>query len=112
MGILEAEMPKVYVIFREGATNNTSNASATQENTLDIETIGGVCPSPHLNIILLVYPNNADLLPNILTYIKDSVTFPSNVINISWGVTEFFNEVNNTRNNTELLLSQLLALMD
>ncbi len=110
MGITAENMPKVYVIFREGATNNTSNEGATAENTLDIETIGGVCPSSHLNIILLVYPTNVDFLPNILTYIKNSATFPPNVINISWGIQEYYNEVNDTRVNSELLMSQLLEM--
>jgi uncharacterized protein YjdB len=110
MGIAPENMPKVYTIFREGTVNNTTNVLATVENTLDIETLGGVCPTSNLNIILLVYPTNVDYLDDALTFIKNNITYPPNVISISWGIAEYYNEVGNTRINSNNLMGELLAM--
>ncbi len=110
MGILVANMPKVYLVLKGGATNDISNINNSKENILDIETIGGVCPSPHLNIILLIIPNNMNNLKAALIEIRDSETFPPSVISISWGVRETFFDVLDTKISCNVLMGHLLAM--
>jgi len=68
IGIPTNQHPRVIVKPIDGATNspNTGN-STTIENTLDVEAIGGACPSPNLTIIL--YIRGSEGYYNVLNYI-------------------------------------------
>jgi subtilase family serine protease len=56
IGIAPANHPKVIVVGVNGGSNRPSmnDGSATIENTLDVETVGGACPSANVTIILYI----------------------------------------------------------
>lgn len=96
-GIPPANHPKVVVQFLGGAINNISDSGPTQENTLDVETIGACYASSNLTIILYIVPNSIyNIVPLILDYVLPNNTiggiqYPlSNLISISWGVSEIY----------------------
>ncbi len=91
-----APQPTVIVKPLYGATNNTSSndegspLNGTLENTLDIQIIGGICPSANVTIILYIMP----ALQSIGTFFNDYFNNNTNVIgvhrpkiiNISWAM--------------------------
>ena len=70
IGIISANHPKVIIVPINGATNspNVNDGGSTMENTLDVEAIGGACPSANLTIILYISPNSLNQFPVLLNY--------------------------------------------
>jgi hypothetical protein len=96
IGIPTANQPRVIVKFINGATNKKSDFISTVENTLDIETIGGCCPSPNLTIILYVSPNTIQALYDCFNYvlntpvISGNILYTPTIISCSWGLPELY----------------------
>ena len=88
--------PTVIVVPINGATNNVSDFGSTAENTLDIETIGGCCPSSNLTIILYISPNSLNDIYNVFNYIiytpviVSGQTYIPSIISCSWGIPEVY----------------------
>jgi len=95
IGIPAASQPTVVVVPVAGgvATANDRDGGATLENSLDVQTIGAVCPSPKLTIVLYVAPNSIALLPTLLQFAFNTPltatggVLPS-VVSCSWGAPE------------------------
>ena len=83
--------PKVYLKLLSGAINNKNDINSTIENTIDIETIGGCCPSENLIIVLYIGPNTFSQFEKTLKTISstsiDGVNY-TNCVSISWGTAE------------------------
>lgn len=98
IGISTQNQPKVIIKTINGATNtpNINDGNLTMENTLDVETIGGACPSPNMTIILYISPNTLAAMYNILNYaintpvVSNSVSYTPTIISISWGAPEIY----------------------
>jgi uncharacterized protein YjdB len=98
LGIPTNSQPRVVIVTIDGATNapNVNDGGSTAENTLDVETIGGACPSPNLTIILYIAPNTLSQLSSLLTYIYNTnvtvggVNYKPNLISCSWGAPEIY----------------------
>ena len=86
--------PTVIVKLINGAINNISDLNSTIENTIDIETIGGFCPSSNLIIVLYIGPNSFSQFSITLNYINTNPinfngnNYKTNCISISWGAPE------------------------
>ena len=110
LGIPTNRHPRVIVKTINGATNSPGGADggATAENTLDVETVGGACPSENLTIILYISPNSLPDLSNLLTYmyttpvVAGGVSYTPNIISCSWGLAEVYysSSLRNTINST------------
>jgi len=93
IGIPPEKYPTV-IIVPVGATNNPNpNDSATIENTIDVETIGGLYPSSKLTILLYIAPNTLNSLITVLTAARNptiinGVSYKPSVISCSWGAPE------------------------
>jgi subtilase family serine protease len=81
-GIAPAQQPTVRVVFLDGATNATADFNATVENTIDVETIGVVCPLPALTIVLFIAPNT---MAGFYDAFNAGITAGATVISCSWG---------------------------
>jgi uncharacterized protein YjdB len=98
IGIAPANHPKVIVVGINGATNrpNINDNGATMENTLDVETIGGACPSSNLTIILYIAPNSFNQFAPLFNYMYSTnvtvngVNYKPNLISCSWGAPEIY----------------------
>lgn len=98
IGIAPANHPKVVVIGINGATNrpNINDNGATMENTLDVETIGGACPSANLTIILYIAPNSFNQFAPLFNYMYSTnvtvngINYKPNIISCSWGAPEIY----------------------
>jgi len=96
IGIPTENHPKILVKFINGASNNTADKFSTVENTLDIETLGGCCPSSNLTIILYVSPNSVQAIFNCFNYILNTpvisggVSYKPTIISCSWGLPEVY----------------------
>lgn len=98
IGITTPNQPRVIVVPLFGASNtpNVSDGGATLENTLDVETIGGACPSGNLTIILYIVPNSLGIFPTLLNYIYstpvvvNSVSYKPTIVSVSWGAPEIY----------------------
>jgi uncharacterized protein YjdB len=98
IGIAPANHPKVIVIGINGATNqpNVNDGGLTMENTLDVETLGGACPSANLTIILYISPNSLGQFAPLLQYMYSTnvsvggVNYKPNLISCSWGAAEIY----------------------
>ena len=98
IGIPIANHPKVIVVPIGGAQNRPSinDGGSTAENTLDVETIGGCCPSANLTIILYIAPNALSSFVTMFNYmlttpvIVDSVSYKPTIISCSWGLAELY----------------------
>jgi uncharacterized protein YjdB len=94
IGIPTNQHPRVIIKPINGATNNPT-APETDENTLDVEAIGGACPSPNLTIILYITPNGQGFYP-ILNYMYNTpvvvsgVSYKPDIISISWAMPELY----------------------
>ena len=96
IGIPAANMPRIIVRTVDGAKNipNANDGGATYENTLDIQTLGGVCPSANLTIILYIGPNTLSQFPKILnhalntTVVCGGISYKPTILSISWGAPE------------------------
>lgn len=98
IGIAPANHPKVVVVGINGATNqpNANDNGATMENTLDVETIGGACPSANLTIILYIAPNSLNQFAPLFNYMYSTnvtvngMNYKPNLISCSWGAPEIY----------------------
>jgi uncharacterized protein YjdB len=96
LGIPVTSFPQVIIVPLNGATNSPNPSDgATIENTIDVETIGAMCPSANLTIILYIIPNTFDNFPIILNaalnpVVVDGVSYIPSVISCSWGASEVF----------------------
>ena len=98
IGIPTANQPKVIVVPVNGGSNAPSNndGGMTMENTLDVETIGGACPSSNLTIILYITTNSLAQFPTLLNYMYSTnvtvngVNYKPNLISCSWGAPEVY----------------------
>ena len=98
IGIAPANHPKVIVVGINGATNrpNSNDGGATMENTLDVEAIGGACPSANLTIILYISPNSLNHFAPLFNYMYSTnvtvsgITYKPNLISCSWGAPEIY----------------------
>jgi hypothetical protein len=99
IGINVADHPKVIVETILGAKNVPSDRddSMTIENILDVETIGGACPTSKLTIVLYIAPNSSTF-DSVFSYIYNS-SYKPNIISCSWGMPEIYvdkDELNRT----------------
>lgn len=98
IGIAPANQPKVIVVGINGATNqpNSNDGGSTMENTLDVETLGGACPSENLTIILYIAPNSLNQFAPLLQYMYstnvtvDGINYKPKLISCSWGASEIY----------------------
>lgn len=96
IGISLANQPTVIVIPINGARNNLADTVSTAENTLDVEAIGGCCPSSKLTIILYISPNSLAGLYNVFNYIINTpvivsgISYKPSIISCSWGLPELY----------------------
>lgn len=94
-GIPAESHPKVIVKTLYGATNNPADSS-TDENTLDIQTIGACCPTAATTIILYIAPNNLNNFPILLNtminvpVVAGGKSYRPQCINVSWGAPEIY----------------------
>ena len=98
IGIPAANHPRVIVVPILGAANipSMNDGGSTTENTLDVETIGGACPSSNLTIILYIAPNNLAVFFSALSHIYtkpvavNGVSYRPSVVSCSWGAPEIY----------------------
>lgn len=94
IGISSNNLPTVIIQLLDGATNDITDLGSTGENTLDVETIGGCCPSSKLIIILYIGPNSLDQFATTLLYMINTpviaydISYKPNCVSISWGAPE------------------------
>jgi len=94
LGIPSTNFPQVIIVPVSGATNQPNPTDgATIENTIDVETIGAMCPSSKLTILLFLAPNSFTAFTSVLTKasnttIINGVSYTPSVISCSWGATE------------------------
>jgi uncharacterized protein YjdB len=98
IGISSGNHPRVIVKTIDGATNspNINDGGSTIENTLDVETIGGACPSSNLTIILYIGPNTLNEMYNLFNYMINTtitvngVNYKPTILSCSWGAPEIY----------------------
>jgi len=98
IGIPANKHPRVIIVPINGAKNlpNPNDGGATYENSLDVQTIGGCCPSANLTIILYISPNSLSAFPDIITkatttaHVINGVSYKPSIISISWGAPEIY----------------------
>jgi uncharacterized protein YjdB len=94
LGIPAANFPQVIIVPVSGATNSPNPTdAATIENTIDVQTIGAMCPSAKLTILLYLAPNSFAEFVNVLDRVSNatvinSIRYTPSVISCSWGATE------------------------
>jgi len=94
------DLPIVMVKTFGGAKNvpNENDDGATVENSIDVETIGCICPTSKLIIVLYIAENSFDTFPLLINYIlNDTINYNNksysiNNISISWGAPEIYYE--------------------
>jgi len=104
IGIPIANHPRVIVVTVDGGVNapNVNDGGATAENSLDVQTIGGACPSPNLTIILYI-ASPYSIFSRVLNYMLttnitvNSVNYKPDIISCSWGLPEIY--VTSTESN-------------
>lgn len=100
IGIAPQNHPKVIIKTVNGATNtpDIDDMGSTLENTLDVETVGGACPSSNLTIILYIAPNSIDSFYPVFNYalntpiVVNSITYKPTILSVSWGIPEIYLE--------------------
>ena len=98
IGIPAQNHPRVIIVPINGAINspNFNDNGATIENTIDVETLGGMCPTANLTIILYLSPNSLSQFTNLLTYMYNTnitvsgVNYKPTIISCSWGAPEIY----------------------
>jgi subtilase family serine protease len=97
LGIAPENMPTVLIKPILGATNNPgATDGSTDENTLDVETIGGCCPTSNLTIILYIAPNSLSSFGSVFTYalntpiVYNLENLLPTILSVSWGAPEIF----------------------
>jgi uncharacterized protein YjdB len=98
IGITTQNQPKVIIKTINGATNtpSTNDNNFTLENTLDVEALGGACPTANMTIILYIVPNLLESFYTVLDYaintpvIANNVSYKPTILSISWGAPEIY----------------------
>jgi len=96
LGIPTNRHPRVIIKTIDNATNSPGADSGTAENTLDIQTIGGACPSQNLTIILYICPNTLGGMLSLFTYMYNTpvvvggISYRPDIISCSWGLAEVY----------------------
>jgi hypothetical protein len=94
LGIPRANFPQVILVPVSGATNQPNPTdAATIENTIDVQTIGAMCPSAKLTILLYLAPNSFSEFVNVIAKastptVINGTSYTPSVISCSWGATE------------------------
>ena len=95
LGILPQNQPHV-IIVRVNNAFTVPNPSdvATQENTIDVEIIGALCPTSNLTILLFI-ANPYDDFPDMFTAIMNptivnGISYTPSIISCSWGCPEIY----------------------
>lgn len=94
LGIPSKNFPQVVIIPLDGAKNEPHpNDDATIENTIEVETIGAMYPSPNLTILLYIVPNSLDGFSAFLHATTFPITvngqvYKPSVISCGWGASE------------------------
>jgi uncharacterized protein YjdB len=113
IGIHPSNHPKVIIKPIDGASNipNINDNGATVENTIDVETVGGACPSPLLTIILYIGPNNLSEFVNMFSYIYNTpvsvngTNYKPSIVSCSWGAPEIYYSSGLLTNISNILLA-------
>jgi kumamolisin len=84
-GILPEDMSTVYVVFPNGAINDTTDQSSTLENTLDVSVAGSCCKCI---IILFIFTNTTSFTESFQTMIEGINGYKPTIISYSWGMPE------------------------
>ena len=95
IGIPPTNHPRVLIKSVNGApipTTADPNDDATVENTIDVETLGALCPTSNLTIILYIV-NPTDNLSTLFSAalsptLINGVTYTPSIISCSWGAPE------------------------
>lgn len=99
LGIPASQHPRVILRLLNGAKNETASGATVElmENTLDVEMIGGCCPSPTLTIILYITGTTGvlsdpfiplmDYILNTPVVVGGESLLPS-ILSCSWGASE------------------------
>lgn len=94
-GVMPANQPKVLIVPLLGAVLNPTVAD-TDENTMDVSTIGACCPGSNVTIVLYVAPNSNEGFQAAFRAAINGVTTAagvkipkSTVISCSWGSPEY-----------------------
>lgn len=91
----------IVMIKTYGTAKNVPNENddgATIENSIDVETIGCLCPTSKLIIVLYIAENSLDTFPLLINHIlNDTINYNNksysvNNISISWGAPEVYYE--------------------
>jgi len=96
LGISAANFPKVIIVPVNGATNQPNPTDgATIENTIDVETIGAMCPTSNLTIILYLAPNSFVDFKNVIakvstTTVINGIPYTPSIVSCSWGASELY----------------------
>jgi len=111
LGIRKEDQPTVMLKLLQGAKNNPTvdDGGATMENTLDVETIGGACPTSNLTIVLYIAPNSATFA-SVFEYVYTTKIngMTPNVVSCSWGQSEIYvpkNDLTATNNILQKMTS-------
>jgi len=92
IGIPIEKHPQVIIVPIKGEKNYPSG-QGTFENTMDVEIIGGACPSSNLTILLYL-TNMSDTFYSLFSYIHENpfvlngTTYKPNVITCCWNIPE------------------------
>ena len=114
LGIPTNRHPRVIIRTIDNATNTPGADSGTAENTLDIETIGGACPSQNLTIILYICPNTLGGMLSLFTYMYNTpvvvggISYTPNIISCSWGLAEVYYS-STLRNSINSMMATITA---
>jgi len=97
LGIAPQNMPTVILKTLNGAVNfPEATDGSTEENTLDVETVGGCCPTSKLTIILYIAPNSFNSFVTVLNYalhtpvVYGNENLTPSIISITWGAPEIY----------------------
>jgi kumamolisin len=85
LGIPSDTFPTVILKLLPGATNDTDDLDSTVENTIDVQTIGGCCPTSNLTITLIIAPNT---MSGFASCFQACIDAKPNVVSCSWGLPE------------------------
>jgi kumamolisin len=91
--IMPAMHPRVLMVPLPGSNPVVTSVIATQENTMDVATIGACCPGANVTIIMYVAPNTIAGFAAAFNAAINGVTINgtlvrSNIISCSWGAPE------------------------
>jgi kumamolisin len=92
IGIPVEKHPQVIIVPIKGEKNYPTG-KGTFENTMDVEIIGGACPSSNLTILLYL-TNRSDTFYSLFSYIYENpfvlngTTYKPNVITCCWNIPE------------------------